>query len=304
MILWEIQPFKWLKERWNNFFESKSKIFKIIVSAIAIILIIFVVSGYFFIKNSPITNGDNNFREDKNSNLPEPESEKNFDDYQEKDNKPKERVNGVEIQKDYGEIECNFQEDDKCEWDGKNRFEISGEKQNIFKPKWSKDFPVGREMFLNRSVTSDFVAYLKFTPQNNNEISLTLNYGNYWRVIVGSGDYNQVIVQRRKEINDPGSEWINVKSKSGNRWIKRNSSLSARTPIKVQIASIPGLDSASLNINLQISGYLKKEIDEKSVFSEDYIIVVDRPGGECEGQLGIGILNVNNSVKLEELMLK
>lgn len=288
----------WFKKLWQK--HKFLCIPAVVFCCIALYVLVYIIPQISPIIISKFVSGENNFEKNKRPNSSQSKLE-------EKPNKLNEEVKGVEDQKNKSEIECNFQENDKCEWIGKNRFEMSGDKEDIFKPILTKEFPEGREMFLDKNISSDFIAYLNFVPQNDKEISLTLNYGNYWRVIIGDGDYNKVMIQRHQKANNPETKWIDVKSESGNKWIRRNIGLSAGMPMEIKIVSSSGLNAAVLNFKLQISGYLKNKTIKEPVFEEDYRVVVDKLGDECMDKLGIGILDTKNSgvsVKLERFGLK
>lgn len=206
-----------------------------------------------------------------------------------------EDVLGDKDERNNNTIECAFNDNEK--WIGKDQF-LSQE--DTYSPNITENFSEGREMFCNEKIGSDFDASLIFTPLDEKEISVSINYGYIWRVIIGNGDYNQIQAQlnsRWPEQDLSGKDW----ETQGKDWMSNKILyLKKRTQVQIKILSrVSEVDKRKVHLYITIIGTPVK-LQGKREESFDFYIQLPGDSDKISAYLGVGII----SSKQKEIKVK
>lgn len=184
-------------------------------------------------------------------------------------------------------IECRFS--DGRRWVGREDGFFALD--DVYIPNITKNFSEGREMFCRNEIGTNFIATLKFTPLDEKEINVSINYGYVWRIIIGNGDYNQIQAQsntKYSEQNLKGSDWLIQGSKD---WIRRNGyGLKNKNQIEVILTSRAWKDNPrKAHIDLEVRG---NPADLKDKLPKFFKFDVDLPKDavDLNEYLGVGII--------------
>lgn len=191
------------------------------------------------------------------------------------------------------EYSTAFSKKDLEQWFGQEYLHISGSEHNIVQPQISNNFLGGREVFSPMKVTPAFITSLSFVPQNRDKINLSINYGYIWRLIIGNGDYNQIVMQKNIHPNKQNlskDDWINIPEKNGGMWFQRNGRLDPNKEIEVDIVAKPRKESSIIHINVTVSAYINGEI-KKQDFDFDYNVDTSGEVDSMSERIGIGFLD-------------
>lgn len=185
---------------------------------------------------------------------------------------------------------------ESCEWLGLDGLMRSQLEKNTFRPKISENFLGGRDIFFPIEMSPDFHAVLRFVPQNPEKVNVAINYGHAWRLIVGNGDYNQVVMQRNEnpDKEDLGKhDWIDVPENDNNKWVQRNGRFDSRKEITVDIVSRSREGSRVIHVDATISGYIGGMFQKKYV-DFDYDVETPGPAASLIEYVGVGFLDPYN----------
>lgn len=210
-----------------------------------------------------------------------------------------ERKEGSLKQCDENQFISYFNKDEKCiNWIRLNdNFIFEDSKENIVRPRLTNNFSAGRSIFLDKSSTiPNFETSLNFVPMSDNKVNVAINYGKLWRVIIGNGDYNQIVLQKNKSFpkeNLNSGDWENIREKSGKKWIRPNSGLEPKNAIEVIIRSRPVPETNIIDVNLLIYGFLKDE-NKKERFEYNYELKVNNVSSSYSEMIGVELLDPNH----------
>jgi hypothetical protein len=191
----------------------------------------------------------------------------------------------------------SFNEDEECvSW--KNNFGLDAlvfldDEHNIARPKLTENFSVGRELFLERKFGSDNRVFLEFTPQNEEKVNVSVNYGFQWRVIVGNGDYNKITLQYNSKYpkeNLSTKDWIVVPEMNGKNWIFPNKGLEPQREISTLISSRAEEGTNTIRVNVVVTGFLKEESMSRD-FEFNYKVPITKKSSDSFEQVGFGLLD-------------
>lgn len=193
-------------------------------------------------------------------------------------------------------FESFFDSYEPCKWRGLDEMIASENDMNTFHPKITPNFLGGRNIFFPIEMSPGFHVVHRFVPQDSEKVNVATNYGYVWRLIVGNGDYNQIVMQRNKypdKENLGKHDWVDVPENDNNKWIKRNGRLDSNKEITVDIVSRPRVDSSIIHVSATISGYINGELQKKD-FDFDYNVETPGSANSLMERIGIGLLDPFN----------
>jgi len=200
----------------------------------------------------------------------------------------------------------NFGKDEN-KWEGLgDRFERKEYNENIFKPILTENFPEGREIFSYEKFSPNFKLSFDFLPLNEKKINLSIGYGYLWRIIIGSGDYNQIQIQINSRYPYPAKKSDDWKTECKS-WIKRNVGLKPINQMAIILNSQPDKSNPNnILLNGTIKGILKNDSQE-TVPIETCKLPLPKPNDVLNEEISIGILDSREEgieIKFNEFKLE
>lgn len=190
----------------------------------------------------------------------------------------------------------SFLDDESCKWLGLDGIIFLQDEKNIVRPKISENFLGGRDIFFPVPIPSSFQMTTRFIPLNPEKINIAINYGYVWRIIIGDGDYNRVIMQRNQapdKQNLGKYDWTDIPEINDKKWIRPNHRLDPNKEVAVNIVSRPREGTSVVHINVTVSGYIDGTIQKKD-FDFDYNVETSGPAVFTLEKVGIGLLDPFN----------
>lgn len=192
------------------------------------------------------------------------------------------------------QFESVFQDQEHCKWIGMDGLDVT--KRDFFKlvkPKITDNFLGGRDIFFPVVLSPNFQTTFSFIPQNSKKINVAINYGYLWRVIVGSGDYNQVVMQKNAQYSrqDLGTDdWVIIPEKNGGKWIKRNGQLDPQKRVTIHVSSRARQDSSVISVKVTVTGFIDGQSHTQE-FDFDYDVDTPDLAVRIREKIGIGLLD-------------
>jgi len=184
-------------------------------------------------------------------------------------------------------------EKDYSKWNSFDNLIFINDERKIVRPKLTENFSASRTIFFNQAVNPDFKATFKFKPLDEEEISIGISYGYIFRVLVGDGDYNKVLLQKNIKpfkTNLATNDWREVKEETEKKWIASNQGLEPGKDVEIILFSRPEEGTSLIHINLILKGFLKGEtkMDE---FDFNYTVDVGSNSSKLNKMIGVEFLD-------------